>query len=110
MREPELLGERKSLADGDHGNAEDHVVANFNRLACARASAMHDLLAHLFQNRLRCLECLALAAAHECQRAGFAAACAARYRRIDSGDAMVCCQWMGLLGAFDLDGGAVYEQ
>ena len=37
MRQPEFFGECKGFADRDHGNAEDHVVADFSRLACAGA-------------------------------------------------------------------------
>ena len=65
MRQPELLGQRKGLADGDHGNREHHVVADLDALACARAAAMHDLLAHLLQHGFCRRKRLVLAAAHE---------------------------------------------
>ena len=34
VRQAELFGECEGLADADHGNAEDHVVADFRRLPC----------------------------------------------------------------------------
>ena len=83
MRQAELFGQRKGLADRDHGNAEDHVVADLGRLPGAGAAAMHDLLAHVLQHGLRRRERLVLAAAHEGQRRALGAAGAAGHRRID---------------------------
>ena len=45
-RQPELLGQRKTLAHRDHRGGEDHVVADLGGLAGAGRAGMDDRAAH----------------------------------------------------------------
>jgi hypothetical protein len=75
MRQAELLGEHEGLADADHRNAEDHVVADLGRLPGAGRAAMDDLLAHRLRGSAWPSEGLRrIAAGHEGQRAALGAA------------------------------------
>ena len=110
MRQAKLFRERKGLADTDHGNAEDHVVADLGRLPRTRPAAMHELLAHVFQHGFCRRKRLVLAAAHERQCRALGAAGSARHRRIDRKHAAFGSQRMRLLGAFDVDGRAIDDE
>ena len=67
--EAELLGEREALADRDHRDAEDHVVADLGGLAVAGRPGMNDRPPHCLQDRPGALEGPALAPDHEGQLA-----------------------------------------
>ena len=68
---------------------------------------MHDVLAHVLQQRQRLREHRLVAAAHEGERGGIGAGDAARHRRIQHGEAALGrCSVHGA-GAVDIDGGAV---
>src|SRR5690606_27008048 len=74
MREPQLLREIERLADADHADAEDHVVADLGRLTRAGITAVHNLPAHLFEYRTRFLERLCAPSGHQRQRGCLGAA------------------------------------
>ena len=83
MRETELLSKNESLADADHADAEDHVVADLGGLAGTRVTTMHDLLAHGLEHGFRLLEGRRTAAGHEGERRALGAANTAGHRRIE---------------------------
>src|SRR5579859_626277 len=108
--EAELLGERERLRDGGHGDAEDHVVADLGRLARARPTTMDDGLAHLRQIGAGLFHRGIRPADHEGERAGSGPAGAARYRRVDHGEATVARRRPDRTGGIDVDGRAVDQQ
>src|SRR5260370_35245225 len=82
MREAKPFAENKGLADRDHRPAEDQIVASLRGLAVAGIAAMHDALAHPFQNRFAARESFRGAADHEGQSRGLGAGDPAGDRRI----------------------------
>ncbi|MNV41358.1 hypothetical protein D3C71_1329920 [compost metagenome] len=68
MRKAELFRQNEGFCDADHGNAEDHVVADLCRLTRAIAAAMDNLFAHGFKDRFPRGKGLIRTADHECKR------------------------------------------
>ncbi|MND82280.1 hypothetical protein D3C80_741080 [compost metagenome] len=110
MRKAEFFAQHEGFGNGDHGNAEDHVVADLGSLAVAALAAMHDLLAHRLQHRLRRREGLRFAAAHEGQGAGSSATRAPGDRRVNRGATGGSGQFMRLQRAFHIHRRAIDEQ
>ena len=83
VREPQLLGQHERLADADHADGEDHVVADLGGLSGAGLAAVDDALAHGLQEGLGLREGRRGAAAHEGERRRLGSAHAARHGCVD---------------------------
>ncbi len=108
--EAELFGQHKRFASSDHGDREQHVVADLGRLPRARAACEHDLLSHLFERRQAARKRLLAAAAHEGERARFRAADAARNGSIEEIEAGFFGGRVHGARGIDVDGRAVDQQ
>ena len=110
MVEAELLRQHEGLAGGDHGGAQNHVVADLGRLPRPRAAAMDDALAHGLQHRLGRCEGLRRAAAHEGQRARARSARAPRNGGVERQQSPRARQSVRGARAFHVDGGGIDQQ
>ena len=107
--EAELGGEGEGLADAEHRDAEDHVVADLRRLPGAGGAAEDGARAHDLEERADGVEGLRRTAGHEGERAGGGADGAARDRRVDRREAGGARLGRDGAGALDVDGRAVDE-
>ena len=71
MVDPGGLTKRDCLAGADHGNAEQHVVADLDCLSGRWAASVDDLLAHRKEDWFGPVDDHGVATGHESQRAGF---------------------------------------
>ena len=108
--EAELLGHGEALAGGDHGRAEQHVVADFRGLAIARAARVDDRLAHGRQDGLGAFEGGVGAADHEGERAAIGRRDAAGNGGVDHVEAACGRGVDHAAGGGDVDGRAIEEQ
>ena len=83
MGEAELLAQHEGLADGDHRDPEDQVVADLGGLAGAGVAGVHDGPAHGLEDRPRAPDRGLAAADHEGEAGRLGARDPARYRRVD---------------------------
>ncbi len=104
MVETQLLGQHEGLADADHRDAEDHVVADLGRLAVAGAAGVDDVLAHALQDRLGAGKGGVAAADHECQGSRLGPHRAAGDRCIDHLEAAISGGCSDFAGRGDIDG------
>ncbi len=110
MGKPELFSQNEGLANGDHRNAEDHVVADFRRLTGATVATMDDAPRHRFQNGAGLRKGVRTSTGHEGQGAGFRTAHPARNRCVDGEKPVFCSDVMRLAGRLHVDGGGIDEE
>uniref|UniRef100_A0A0N5A4J2 LigA n=1 Tax=Parastrongyloides trichosuri TaxID=131310 RepID=A0A0N5A4J2_PARTI len=108
--EPQLLGQGDGLAGADHGDAQQHVVADLGRLTGAVVAGADGDAAHGVQRRFDAGEVGLVAADHEGQRPGVGGRRAARDRRVGEGVTRFLGQGRHLARRLHVDGRAVQKQ
>ena len=110
IAEAELLAEHERLADGDHRDSENHVVADLRSLACSWTAAVDDSAALDAEDLASCVKVFLAGAHHHGQRAGDSSADTTGYGRVDVAMSRIDREVMGRERVVDRDGRAVDEQ